>query len=142
MTFRVRALDANGDMTFGRSAANFLVDSPAAVGQCVATRLGLWQNQWWLDLTEGTPWYQQILDSKNPGLAEDVLRARVLGTPYVLSVENFSASFVSSTRAFSVTGSVNTAFGKVTFDYPVVGIISQFTLGGSPLGGNNGGLGA
>lgn len=123
MTFRVRQLsppnlttgDPGGDMTFGRGGLNFLVDSPAAVAQCVATRLKLWEGEWFLDTTEGTPYLQSILGQHNLGLATALVRERVLGTPFVTGIADFSMAWNSTTRAFQVTGKVSTAFG-VPFD--------------------------
>jgi hypothetical protein len=58
---RYRTLDANGDYTFGQNGANFLVNSPAAVGQAVLTRVKLMQGEWFLDQTAGTPYDTEIL---------------------------------------------------------------------------------
>ena len=145
MTFRVRALSPTGDMTFGQGGQNFLVDSPAAVGQAVGTRLKLWEGEWFLDLTEGTPYWQQILAHKNIGLATAVIRDRILGTPFTTGIENFSVSFNDvvhgqTPRGFQVTGIVLTAFGQVPIDFEIPLLLSpgQFEAGGSPLGAGGG----
>ncbi|OZO80851.1 hypothetical protein CG700_28170, partial [Escherichia coli] len=53
---RYRREDADGDYTFGQGDDTFLIDSPECVAQAVKTRFELWRGQWFLDLTEGTPY--------------------------------------------------------------------------------------
>lgn len=129
-------MDSSGDYTFGQSAANYLVDSPEAVGQRVGTRLRLWVGDWFLDLTEGTPYWEQILGHKNIALAGAVLRDRILSTPFAVSVDDYSVIFDETTRDFKVVGKLNTAFGRVSFSFPTrPGLGGTFTLDDTPLGG-------
>lgn len=123
-------------MTFGQSQLNFLADSPAAVAQCVGTRLNLWEGDWFLDLLAGTPWMQEILQQTNYGLAEELIRNRILETPYVLAVNDLSVSFDNATRAFSLSGTVLTAFSTIALDLSQMGS-PPFALGSSPLGGSD-----
>ena len=119
----------SGDMQFGAGSLNFYRNVPDAVGQRAGTRLKLWQGEFWLNLLAGTPWFQQILQQNNYGLASAVIRDRILGTPYAVSLENFSATFNSTTRQFSTSGQLNTAFGTFYFNYPAFGNTSS-TIGG------------
>lgn len=132
-------MSPTGDYTFGQSGQNFLVDSPAAVGQAALTRLRLWAGEWFLNLEEGTPYWQQILAHKNLGLAEAAIRDRILGTPFATGLTNFSVVFNSTTRALGVTGILSTAFGVqyidvALTDVPVVQRPGDFSAGQSPLG--------
>lgn len=114
MTFRYRALDPSGDMQFGRGGALFLVDSPAAVAQSILTRLNLWQGEWWLDLSEGTPWAQSVLGKPvGPGLPDAAIRARILGTPFVTRIDSYSAAYDSTARSLTINATVDTSFGQV-----------------------------
>lgn len=114
---RVRALDSNGDMTFGRNGDNFLVDSTVAVGQCVSTRLQLWQGEWFIDLTEGTPYMSKILGTHGINQYDQALSLRILQTPGVISLESYQSFLDPSTRLLSVSATVNTLFG---FNLPLV----------------------
>jgi hypothetical protein len=116
MTFRYRRLSPEGDMQFGRGIQNFLVDSPAAVAQAIMTRLNLWTNEWFLDLSAGTPWMQQVLGKpRQPGSSPDAaIRSRILGTPYVTRITNYASNFNSTNRSWTVSCRVFTAFGSVT----------------------------
>lgn len=119
MTYRIRRQDADGDMTFGQGAQNFLVDSPAAVAQRILTRLRLWEGEWFLDLTDGTPYHQSILEHRSIALAGELIRQRILGTPFVSAIDDFSVSFNPTTRALLITATVSTLFGRVKFSVPL-----------------------
>jgi len=111
---RYRPLSPNGDYTVG---VPFLVDSPACVAQAISTRLKLWQGEWFLDTTAGTPWLQKILaKSSNP---EAYIRKAILGTTGVLSLASFSGSFVGDTRTLTVSGTVDSLFGQAQFSTSV-----------------------
>ncbi len=141
MTFAVRQMSSTGDYTFGQGNQNYLRDTPAAVAQACLTRLRLWEGEWFLDLTEGTPWWQQVLAHKNIGLATAAIRARILGTPFATDLLNFSVIFDNSLRTFSVRGLLITAFGQIAIDFPSVAAPGAFELGGSAIGAGAGGLG-
>ena len=111
---RVRALDADGDMTFGRGNGNFLADSPAAVAQCVVTRLLLKQGEWYLDTTAGTPWSTQILGAGTAATRDVAIKQIVLGTQGMVSIDSYSSTLDPVTRAFTVTMDVTTQYGATT----------------------------
>lgn len=113
---RYRALDANGDYTFGQGQANFLVNSPAAVAQLVATRLRLWTGEWFLDVTDGTPWLQDVIGKGTGPIYDLAIQQRILGTQGVTSINGYSSSLNRATRklAISVTELV-TIYGKTPF---------------------------
>lgn len=113
---RVRALSPSGDMTFGRGSRNFLVDSAQAVAQVVRTRLLLWQNEWFIDLAEGTPWATKVLGTHTVNLYDQALTQRILTSPGVLSLESYSSSLDARTRVLTITGRINTQFGPATID--------------------------
>lgn len=113
---RYRALSPDGDYTFGQGRANFLADSPACVAQSVLTRLLLWQGEWFVDTTEGTPWLTQILSAnlKNTKpLYDRAIRTRVLQTPGVTGIADYSSDLDDQTRALTVTMVIDTAYGRL-----------------------------
>ena len=99
----VRALDPNGDYQLGI----FLADSPAAVAQVVATRLALWQGDWFLDLTSGTPYMQDILGRRTGYDLE--IQTRILETPGVTEITAYSSNV--SDRGLYVEASIDTLYG-------------------------------
>lgn len=109
---RYRALSNTGDYTFGQGAANFLVDSPQAVGQAVRTRLLLMQGEWFLDVREGTPYATQILGEHKQATYDQAIRKQILGTEGVVNIVTYS-SFVEG-RNLHVEALINTIYGQTT----------------------------
>lgn len=111
---KVRPLDANGDYTIG---VPFYNNQPIGVEQCISTRLKLWQGEWFLDITQGTPWNQSILGkSVNP---DAFIKQAILGTTGVTSIVSYNSQFFGDTRILNVSGVAATLYGPVTFATPV-----------------------
>jgi len=101
-----RALDANGDYQIGV----FLANTPATVGQAVITRLLLWKSEWFLDVTDGTPWLQDIVGNNTNYDFE--IQSRILDTPGVTDIVSYASSVVN--RRLSVTATINTIYGQTS----------------------------
>ena len=106
---RYRALDANGDSTFGSGNTQFLVNSPAAVGQAVLTRLELFTGEWFLDTSEGTPYATEILGTGTESVYDLAIQDRILNTEGVASIVSYQSS-KSAERALTVTCTVDTIY--------------------------------
>jgi hypothetical protein len=113
MTIRYRTLSPEGDYTFGQGASEFLIDTPEAVIQAVKTRLALWAGEWFLDLTEGTPYLTDILGVGTQATYDTAIQERILGTPGVAAISDYSSSLVG--RRLSVSAKVKTIFGDHNF---------------------------
>ena len=105
----VRALDQNGDYQLGI----FLSDSPAAVAQAVQTRLALWQGQWFLDQTAGTPFLQSIAGRKTNYDIE--IQTRILETPGVTEISSYSSNIVD--RGLYVECDIDTIYGSTSVSF-------------------------
>jgi hypothetical protein len=114
---RYRPLDVDGDSTLG---VPFLVNSAACVGQAILTRLKLWKGEWFVDITDGTPWMQLILGKNTKASADAAIKQRILSTPGVTSISNYSSSYNGTTRSLSVSVTANTLYGPVTVTIPVI----------------------
>jgi hypothetical protein len=120
---KYRALDSNGDMSWGNGLADFLVDSPQAVAQAILTRLKLFTAEWFLDLTEGTAWLPNVPITGLPGIIgmqpndttrDIILRSRILGTKGVLEIIDYQSHLDPIARHFSVFATVATIYGVTT----------------------------
>jgi hypothetical protein len=120
MTFRYRNLSPSGDYVFGAGMGEFLVDSPQAVAQAVLTRLLLSQGEWFLDLTEGTPWTTAVIGTGTQGLYDAAVQERILGTPFVVSILSYS-SVLDSNRKLTINCTIMTTFGPITITGPTAG---------------------
>lgn len=109
---RYRKLDENGDYSFGRGQGDFLIDSPACVGQSVVTRLRLLKGEWFLDVTEGTPWSTDILGEGTKTLYDLAIRQRVLQTAGVTQILEYESALDPDQRKLSVKLTIDTVFGE------------------------------
>lgn len=115
---RYRREDANGDMVFGGDLNAFYIDVPEAPAQAVMTRLGMGLGEWFLDTSDGTPWKTQVLGFYTGSTRDLVIKQRVLGTPGVTDIQNYSSQ-VSPRRAFTVSMQLNTVYGALILAGPV-----------------------
>lgn len=108
---RNRALSDSGDYQFGKSDAQFLVDSPEAVAQAVRTRLDLHAGDWYLDLLEGTPYSTAILGEGTQALYDQAIQERILGTDGVTGITDYMSAR-DSARKLTVTATISTIYGN------------------------------
>lgn len=121
---RYRRLDENHDFCFGRGKGDYLedaVENPVAIAQAIETRLRLYLGEWFLDIKDGLPLWQQILGQriKNKGIVDEIITNRIKGllTPDnqygVTAVSEVSSTYDEITRAYSYSCVVDTIFGKL-----------------------------
>jgi hypothetical protein len=109
---RYRALDKNGDYSFGSGPAEFLINTPDCVSQAVKTRLALFAGEFFLDGTVGMPWNTQVLGENTRPLYDAAIQEQVLNTQGVLSIVSYYS--VLSNRNLSVVFEISTVYGNVT----------------------------
>lgn len=107
---RVRKVDENGDAVFGGDQTSILRNSPEAVAQIVESRLNLWKGEWYLDLSDGTPYEQQVLGRYTENVRDAALQARILMTPGVRSIKTYSGALDG--RSYSVSVEIETAYSS------------------------------
>ncbi|KAB1444214.1 hypothetical protein F7890_21390 [Bordetella bronchiseptica] len=107
---RVRRLGESGDLvTRGKM---FLTDREA-IAQTIVTRLKLFLGEYFRDVTDGTPWFQQVLGKfENLNAVEAVLRNRIARTQGVVRLLAFEMQYDLDTRALSVQARVLTTYGE------------------------------
>lgn len=101
---RYRPLSPSGDYTIG---VPFLTGA-AATAQAILTRLKLWQGEWFLNTADGTPWQQQILGHPPNSNVDALIKQRILGTPDVTAILQYSSSFNPVNRKWSINCLVKT----------------------------------
>lgn len=69
-------------------------------------RLRLFFGEYWLDVTEGTAWFQSILGKAPQDLAELTLKQRILTAPGVVSITSFSFQTEARARRITVDATV------------------------------------
>lgn len=108
---KYRRLDESGDMVMGHGDADYLTDSPECVGQAVVTRMKLLRGEWFLDLTEGTPYAPAILGKHTKATYDFAIRQRVLETEGVREIEEYESLYDGETRTLTVNIRIDTVYG-------------------------------
>ena len=114
-----RKLDATGDYTFGKASGNFFFNSSAAVAQAVLTRLKLFEGEWYLDITAGTPNNSKILGAGRISTYDAAIQEVILGTPGVLQITSYSSGVNPTTRNAQIQATINTVYGVISITQPV-----------------------
>ena len=109
---KYRTLTPEGDYSFGFGNASF-VTGTEAVRQAIQTKLGMFKGEFWEDLNDGLPFFEQVAGNLNKKVADMTIRPRILDTPHVSGIQ-FFRSQISADRKYSMTATVNTDFGTVT----------------------------
>lgn len=107
-----RKLDENGDYSFGGNLNNFVIDAES-VTQAILTRLRLLKYEWWENLEDGLPLWQDILAQRDTANARSIILKRIEQTRNVQSVAVTSVTFNPNTRSFAFSAVVNTVFGAI-----------------------------
>jgi len=107
---KVRRLGEDGDLvTRGR----MFQSERQAIAQTIVTRLKLFLGEYFRDVTDGTPWFQQILGKPaNLNAVEAILRNRIARSPGVVRLLSFDLQFDLNSRALSVQAQVLTVYGE------------------------------
>ena len=83
-----------------------------AVDQSLRTRLQIFLGEWFLNIEDGIPFYNDIF-IKNPNIPhiESILKSRILETEDVIELLSFDTEF--SNRTLSVSFKVRTLYGVI-----------------------------
>lgn len=110
---KVRALDANGDWTFGSGLSNYLSNN-MAIAQNVSTRLYMILGTCFFDLASGINWFYLLgTTGQQAELMLSISIANtILGTDGVTGILNLSTSNIN--RNFSVTYAAQTVYSTVS----------------------------
>lgn len=106
----VRALDINGDWTFGRSKADYLSEKKA-VAQMIRTRLKSFLGDCFFDLEAGIDWFN-LLGSKLEIELRLGISSTIMNTPDVKSLKELTVSR-GTNRVLLVQYSVETIYGEI-----------------------------
>lgn len=113
---RYRREDSSGDYIFGAGDNTFMVNTSEAVAQAVKTRFALWQGEWFLDTTAGTPYKNDILGKHKSLVYQMAVRERILATQGGSEITEFQVQTHPQTRRVTFTSSINTLYGTTTIN--------------------------
>lgn len=78
----------------------------AATANGVMHRLKMFLGEFFLDVSDGTPWFQSILGKSPQDEAEISLKQRILTHPNVVGITDFKFTSDSSIRSITVEASI------------------------------------
>jgi hypothetical protein len=94
-----------------------VVSGSALVAQRLKVALQLFKGEWFLDAEQGVPWYQEILEKGvDTNVIDSILRDKVIKTPGVNRILEWSSEIDAATRTVSVAFTVDTVYGPVEFE--------------------------
>lgn len=103
----IKALDKDGDWTFGRGKADYL-RGINAISQNIETRLGEYTGDWYNDETSGIDYTYYLSNKQTRTALESAIRERILGTEDVKSITFFESKL--SDRSLSIVCTVSTIY--------------------------------
>lgn len=107
------ALDANGDLDLSHGDLR-MTTGIEAVAQGIQVRLLAFRGEWFADLDDGVPYYEDLLGQKfNEAVARDAFRSAIAAAPGVLQVLTLSLSFHGPTRTLSLAFEAQTNLGVI-----------------------------
>lgn len=97
------ALDINGDWEISAGDLQLIGDGPAIV-QAVQIALQFFQGEWFLDVSAGLPWWQQVLvKNPNPNQVQGVIRSAILAVPGVQGIQALAINYDPQQRTLAVS---------------------------------------
>jgi hypothetical protein len=125
-----RKLDENGDYTFGRR--NAFYSDTEAVAQAVKTRLLHFKGEWWENIRDGTPFFQEVAGQFYPSMdnaakVDLIFSERILRTQGVSEITAFDSRIDPQTRTYSASINSTTIY-DTGCQINIIGASSAFTV--------------
>ena len=117
----IRALDSNGDWTYGKGQNNYKSGN-AAVAEDIQTRLASFLGDCFFDTGAGIDWFN-LLGGKDQLALNLAVSAVILNTENVTGILQLSINLVRATRAITIQYDVQTTYSQTsgTFQYDLNG---------------------
>ncbi|TNV22823.1 hypothetical protein FH968_01905 [Buttiauxella sp. B2] len=88
------------------TSGNPFVTGKTETQQACICRLRLFLGEYFLDATDGTPWFQSILGKTSRDIAEANIKQRILSTRGVMAINVFQMNSDTKKRKFTVLASL------------------------------------
>jgi len=111
--------DSSGDISIiGNSLV--IVTGIEEIRQRITHRLRTFYGEWFLEMTKGVKYFQEIL-RKNPNatLRDNMLREEILKSPGVIGLENYTFSVDDSTRVGTLIFVAQTIEGNIVAEVTI-----------------------
>lgn len=94
---------SDGDIV---TSGDHFVTGKEETRQACISRLRLFLGEYFLDATDGTPWFQSILGKASRDIAEANIKQRILGTRGVIAINSFEMTSDTRSRKISVVATL------------------------------------
>lgn len=94
---------SDGDIV---TSGDHFVTGKEETRQACISRLRLFLGEYFLDATDGTPWFQSILGKASRDIAEANIKQRLLGTRGVIAINSFEMTSDTKKRKISVVATL------------------------------------
>jgi hypothetical protein len=108
-------LDDEGDLVI-ENGDLVLTTGQEAIKQHILQRLKSYRGEWFLNIEDGVPYFQDILKKNpNPRAVDGALKVAIVETPGVTELTSFDLKYDTLTRGLKLSFSCNTISGSVDF---------------------------
>lgn len=94
----------NGDLVTGGQSMFLYGRESTSSG--IYHRLRMFFGEWYIDITDGVPWFQSVLGKKPQGVAEQAIKQAIITAPDVVAITSFSFDSDRLTRTITIDVSV------------------------------------
>lgn len=99
-----------------------IVEGQEEIKQHLEQRLRTFLNEWFLDLSIGLPYFEEVLKKQvNTNAIDSIFIDEIVQCPGVIRLLDFNLDLDKETRQLNVTGEIETIEGSV--DFSVIGVI-------------------
>lgn len=114
-----RRLDQNGDYLFGNNKLDYM-SGKEAIAQAVKTKICLFYQEWWEDISIGIPMFQSIIgkvSDTNLQMATILLvTQRINEIPEIQSVDKVDVDYNNEDRLLSLRVEITSIYGSDTVE--------------------------
>ena len=98
-----------------------LTTAREAIRQHLQCRFRLFLGEWFLDIDQGVPWFQDVLQKQSSfAVVKEILKTVILDTPGVIEITTFEFEYNGTTREATLTFSCLTEEGEIDFSLPII----------------------
>lgn len=113
----IRAIDSEGDWTFGSGLQSFKKDLPA-IEQNIQTRLKSWKGDSFSQPAEGVD-YNNFMDIGTKPLLDSDVKRVILQSEGVIRMKTYSSEIARDEREFQAEALITTIFGSESINLEI-----------------------
>lgn len=105
-------LQNNGDIDLTEGRLSLLTTEQELTRQRLLINLKTYRGEWYLDLSEGIPYFQRILQRGSKTVADTIFKSAINDDDNVLSINSFTST-LNSAGIYSLSFQVTTTSGEI-----------------------------